>query len=82
MTVVTLDQKGRISIPIELRKEVAKVIFIPAGAFYILFPIPKDPLKVLRNSLKTEMPVKELKRLAEEKAKEEAVKRAKRRVQL
>jgi hypothetical protein len=54
---------------------------IPAGPFLIIVPIPSQPLESSASWLHTKHARKKLKALAEKQAREDAVKRARRRKQ-
>lgn len=69
MAVVTIDERG-------------KAVVIPAGSFFVVIPVPADPYKFAGSWLSTERAVKELKVIAEKRAAEDAIDRAKRRTQL
>lgn len=82
MSVVEVDERGRITIPKEIGLRKAKAAIIPAGSFFVVIPIIGDPYKVAGSWLQTERNIKTLKKTAEKKASEDAVRRAKRRKQL
>ncbi|MEM1570490.1 MAG: VapB-type antitoxin [Candidatus Bathyarchaeia archaeon] len=82
MTVVKVDERGRMTIPKELGVRETRAIIIPAGSFFIAIPLPKTPHEKAGDWLDTEKDRRELKALAERGAREDAVKRAKRRKQL
>jgi len=67
LAIVSVDAQRRIYIPKELSFNAKKAIIIPQGSSYILIPIPEKVTEIdVRES------TKELRRRAEEKAKEEA----------
>ena len=81
MTIVTVDQRGRITIPKEIGVRKARALVIPAGSLFVTIPLPKAPYKEAKEWLTTKKEEKKLKTLAEKATKEDAVKRAKRRKQ-
>ena len=82
MAVVPVDERGRLTIPKELGIRNTRAILIPAGSFIVAIPLPENPVEKAEGWLKTGKTRVELKRLSEEKAREDAVSRAKRREQL
>jgi len=82
VTIVTVDERGRMTIPSEIGIRKARAIIIPAGSFFVAIPLPKTPHEEAWQWLTTEKERKELKVSAESAAKEDAVKRAKRRNQI
>jgi len=82
MSIVTVDDRGRMTIPKEIGIRKTRAIVIPAGSFFVTIPLPKAPYKEAKEWLTTKKEKKKLKTLAEKAAKEDAVKRAKRRKQL
>jgi hypothetical protein len=82
MSVVEIDERGRMTIPRCIGIRRAKAVVIPAGSFLVVVPIVGDPYSVASSWLKTEKDARMLRGLAEEKAAEEAVSRARRRRQL
>jgi len=81
-SVVEIDERGRMTVPKKLGLRKSRAIVIPAGSFFVTIPLPKSPQEEAENWLPTNKEHKELKTLAEKVAKEDAVKRAKRRRQL
>ncbi len=81
MAVVSVDDRGRMTIPKELGIKSSKAVVIPAGTFFVTVPIPPRPLEVAGAWLDTKKTAKELKTMAEGKAKLDALRRAKRRGQ-
>lgn len=81
MAVVVVDERGRLTIPSQLRVKDTKATLIPAGSFLIIVPIPSQPLEASAGWLQTKIANKELKALAEKQARSDAVKRARRRKQ-
>ena len=77
MSVVKVDSTRRIYIPKELPFEAEKAVIITHGASYLLIPVPQEPIPI-----DIKQPVSELKLQAEQRAKKDAVQRAKRRNQL
>lgn len=82
MAVVVVDERGRMTIPKEFDVRATRAAVIPAGSFFIVVPIPSEPLKVAGGWLKTKRDRRELKALAEKAARKDAVERARRRRQL
>jgi bifunctional DNA-binding transcriptional regulator/antitoxin component of YhaV-PrlF toxin-antitoxin module len=82
MTVVTVDERGRMTIPKAVGLRKTRVIIIPAGSFFVAIPLSKAPHEEAKGWLTTKQDKKKLKALAEKAATEDAVKRAKRRKQL
>ncbi len=82
MSVVEIDDRGRMTIPKQIGLKRSRAIVIPAGSFFITIPLPKTPDKEAENWLPTTKERKQLKKEAEELAREDAVNRAKRRHQL
>jgi bifunctional DNA-binding transcriptional regulator/antitoxin component of YhaV-PrlF toxin-antitoxin module len=81
MAVVTVDERGRITIPKEMGIRGTRAVVIPAGSFIIAIPLPEKPEKVAEGWLETGKTREELGALAEEEAKKDATTRAKRRRQ-
>jgi bifunctional DNA-binding transcriptional regulator/antitoxin component of YhaV-PrlF toxin-antitoxin module len=82
MSVVEVDERGRMTIPKEIGLRKAKAAIIPAGSFFVVIPIVGDPYKIAGSWLQTDRDRKELKRAAERRASEDAMGRARRRRQL
>ena len=82
MAVVTVDRRGRMTIPKELDVRETRAVVIPAGSFFIFIPVPREPIEVSGGWLRTKLDRKELKAAAEKAARKDAVKRATRRKQL
>jgi len=82
MSVVKIDERGRMTLPKALGLRETRVVIIPAGSFFVLVPIPEKPLEAAEGWLPSDMERKKLKELAEKAAREDALKRAKRRKQL
>ncbi len=74
MSVVKVDAHRRIYVPKDIPIEADKVVIIPQGSAYLMIPVPKEPVEI-----NIKIPVKELKDIAEDKARREAVGRASRR---
>jgi bifunctional DNA-binding transcriptional regulator/antitoxin component of YhaV-PrlF toxin-antitoxin module len=81
LAVVVVDERGRLTIPSELRVKDTKATLIPAGPFLIIVPLPNQPLESSASWLRTKLSRKELKALAEKQGRKDAVKRAGRRKQ-
>lgn len=82
MSVVEIDERGRMTVPKKMGLRKSRAIVIPAGSFFVTIPLPKIPQKEAEKWLPTSKDHKELKIQAEKLAMEDAVKRAKRRRQL
>ena len=82
MSVVEIDNRGRMTIPKKIGIKRSRAIVIPAGSYFITIPLTKNPEKEAENWLPSFSERKELKVEAEKFAREDAVKRAKRRHQL
>jgi bifunctional DNA-binding transcriptional regulator/antitoxin component of YhaV-PrlF toxin-antitoxin module len=82
MSVVEIDERGRMTIPKKLGLQKSRALIIPAGSFFVTIPIPKTLQKEAEKWLPANMERKELKIQAEKLAREDAVNRAKRRRQL
>lgn len=82
MSVVEIDERGRMTIPKKIGVKKSRAIVIAAGTFFITIPLTKTPEKEAQNWLPTSRKRLELKVDAERLAKEDAINRAKRRHQL
>ena len=82
MSVVYIDDRGRMTIPKEIGLRGSRAAIIPAGSFLVVVPIVGDPYQVAGSWLDTERDAKTLKEAAERKAAEDASERARRRRQL
>ncbi len=82
MSVVGVDERGRITLPKRLREGVKKVVIIPVGSHMVLIPLRGEPEKFSEGWLDTDKERHDLKAEAEKLAREDAVNRAKRRGQL
>jgi bifunctional DNA-binding transcriptional regulator/antitoxin component of YhaV-PrlF toxin-antitoxin module len=82
MSVVEIDERGRMTIPKKIGLKKSRAIVIPAGSFFITIPLSKTPQKEAEKWLPASKKRKELKVEAEKLAREDAVNRAKRRHQL
>jgi bifunctional DNA-binding transcriptional regulator/antitoxin component of YhaV-PrlF toxin-antitoxin module len=82
VAVVKVDERGRMTIPKELGIRETKAVIMPAGSFFVAIPLPKKPHEKAKDWLITSKSRKELKIMAEKAAREDAVKRVKRRKQL
>ncbi len=74
MSIVELDEKGRITIPKRMRRILRgrEVLLISLGDRIEIVPIPEDPFKVLKGSFNTKRSFKELRKEAEILAEREA----------
>jgi virulence-associated protein VagC len=82
LAVVAVDERGRMTIPKELALRGTTVTVIPAGAFFVVVPVPNSPLEISGKWLDSKRTKSSLKALAEKAARLDAVKRAKKRKQL
>jgi bifunctional DNA-binding transcriptional regulator/antitoxin component of YhaV-PrlF toxin-antitoxin module len=82
LAIVNVDERGRMTVPKELGIRETRTIVIAAGSFFVVIPLPKVPHENAKEWLPTKKGRKDLKLLAEKAAKEDVVKRAKRRKQL
>lgn len=82
MSVVKIDERGRMTVPKELGARGRRAVILPAGSFFIVIPLPEPPTEGARGWLSTKRDRRGLKDSAEKAAKEDAVKRAKRRKQI
>ncbi len=82
MSVVSIDDRGRITLPKEIRGGARTAIVIPAGSFAVLIPVSEPAEKAAARWLSSVKDRKELKGIAEKEARKDAVARAKRRRQL
>jgi len=69
------------TIPRQLDVRNTRATIIPAGPFFIVIPIPRQPLEVSGGWLDTKRSRSDLRALAEKAARRDAVKRARRRRQ-
>jgi DNA-binding transcriptional regulator/RsmH inhibitor MraZ len=67
VSIVKIDEKGRIALPEKVIEslKLEKVLVVNAGDHVQLVPIPADPLKVLNGALSTGRQFKELRAEAE-----------------
>jgi hypothetical protein len=82
MSIVDIDDRGRMTIPKEIGLRGHRAAIIPAGSFFVVVPIVGDPYKFAGGWLDTDRDAKTLKETAERKAGEDAAERARRRKQL
>jgi bifunctional DNA-binding transcriptional regulator/antitoxin component of YhaV-PrlF toxin-antitoxin module len=82
MSVVEIDERGRMTLPKKMGVRKSRALIIPAGSFFVTIPLPKNPQKEAEKWLPTSKERRELKIQAEKLAREDAVKRAKRRRRL
>lgn len=82
MPDVTLDDRGRLLLPRELRKKYGEeFVVIEALGEIVLRPIPKDPIAALQKEgekIPKDLSVADLKRIARERAMEDVLARLKR----
>ena len=79
LSVVSVDDRGRLTIPKELGIRGQRAVIIPAGSFFITIPLPEDSLTASKNWIKTDKTTEELGESAERLAQEDAVTRTQRR---
>jgi hypothetical protein len=82
MSVVEIDERGRMTVPKKLGLRKARAIVIPAGSFFVTIPLPKTPEQEAENWLPTNKTRGKLKVQAETAARMDTVDRAKRRRQI
>jgi len=82
MSVVEIDERGRMTVPKKIGIRKARALVIPAGSFFVTIPLPKIPERDAEKWLSTKKERGELKAQAELEARKDAVVRAKRRRQL
>lgn len=80
--LVKVDERGRITLPKSFGIRGGRAVVISAGTYLILIPVSSEPIKVTEGWLKTEREKKELRKIAEERAYEDATLRTRRRKQL
>jgi hypothetical protein len=81
MPIVKIDESGRMTTPKKMGLRNTRAVIIPAGSFFVTIPLPKTTPQKAGNWLSTTKSRKELKTEAERLAREDAVKRAKRKHQ-
>jgi len=77
MSILELDQKGRLTLPKKTRESLnigKKVLVINAGDHLKIIPLPSDPLRILHGAFNTKKTFKELRKQAELTAQKEAEK--------
>jgi bifunctional DNA-binding transcriptional regulator/antitoxin component of YhaV-PrlF toxin-antitoxin module len=75
MSIVDLDERGRLTIPSEIRRNTKitkKALIINAGDHIKIIPLPEDPFKELEGAISIKTPFNDLRREAEKKAMKEA----------
>ncbi len=82
MSMVEIDERGRMTVPKKLGLRKSRALVIPAGSFFVTIPLPKAPQKEAEKWLPAGKERKDLKTQSEKLARADAVKRAKRRRQL
>lgn len=82
MSVIEIDERGRMTIPKKIGAKKTRAIVIPAGSFFITIPLTKPPEREAEKWLQTAKKRDELKVEAEKLAQQDAMERAKRRQQL
>lgn len=79
MSVVSVDERGRLTLPKNIGVRDTKAVVIPAGSFIVVIPLPRSPSAHAEGWLHTEKGARELKDEAEKAAMMDACERAKRR---
>jgi hypothetical protein len=82
LAVVTVDERGRLTIPKDFQVRDTRATIIPSGSFFMVIPLPAKPLEITGHWLGTKLERSALKAQAEKAAGRDAIKRAKRRKQL
>jgi bifunctional DNA-binding transcriptional regulator/antitoxin component of YhaV-PrlF toxin-antitoxin module len=80
LSVVELDEKGRLTLPRRLRDSLKigkKVLVINAGDHVKVIPLPSNPLKALHGAFNVKKPFGELRKQAESVAEAESKRRVK-----
>jgi len=75
MTTLRLDNKGRVTLPKEIRESLnigEKILVINAGDHLKMIPLPRDPIRILHGALNIRKSFKDLRRQAELAAEAEA----------
>ncbi len=75
MSIVSVDDRGRMTIPKEMGLRDTRAVIIHAGSFIVAIPLPKEPLKVAGGWLGTDKTTRELRAGADKTAQKEASKR-------
>ena len=75
MSIVSVDDRGRMTIPKEMGLRGTRAVIIHAGSFIVAIPLPTDPHKVAEGWLDTDKTTSELKAGTDKTAQEEASKR-------
>jgi DNA-binding transcriptional regulator/RsmH inhibitor MraZ len=68
MSILELDNKGRLTLPKDFRDSLnfgKKVLVINAGDHIKILPLPSDPFRTLHGAFNVRKPFKELRRQAE-----------------
>ncbi|MBS7247853.1 MAG: hypothetical protein QXW47_11815 [Candidatus Jordarchaeales archaeon] len=79
MAVVSVDERGRLTLPRNFGVRSTKAVVIPAGSFIVVIPLPGKPSEHAEGWLSTEKSARELKDEAERAAMMDARGRAERR---
>jgi hypothetical protein len=82
MAVVPVDNRGRLTLPKDVVARGSRAVVIPAGSFVVVIPLPEEPVKHAGSWLPSMKSRKDLKKMAEEQARKDAAKRARRRRQI
>lgn len=75
MSLVDLDDRGRLTLPKEIRTAMSleKVVVINAGDHLVLIPVPDDPFKALKGVISSDKSFQDLREEATRLAAEEAL---------
>jgi len=82
MTIVKVNERGRMTIPKEIGVRNTRVVIIPADSLFIVIPLSAELHKYASSWLPSKHGKKELKELAEKSAFKDAAERARRQKQL
>ena len=77
MSIVDLDERGRLTLPSEIRKKTnlkRKALIINAGDHIKIISIPEDPFTTLKGTISIETPFKKLREKATTQITQEATK--------
>lgn len=77
MSILELDNKGRVTLPKQIRESLdigKKILIINAGDHLKIIPLPSNPLQILHGAFNVKKPFKELRKQAELTAENETKK--------
>jgi AbrB family looped-hinge helix DNA binding protein len=78
LSIVELDNKGRLTLPKEIRESLdigKKILIINAGDHLKIIPLPSNPIQVLHGAFNVKKPFKQLRKQAELSAENETKKK-------